>query len=291
MAKNRSKLRGKLQLVKGKSREKRASSPVVLTFASGKGGVGKTFLVTNLSFVLAQEGKNVLIWDADLSLANVDVMLGIKPKFTVWDYFNGKCRFKDIVISAPLGVDVIPAASGIHQLANLNVFQQQELYSELQKLVNQYEYFLIDAPSGVGVNVQFLAGLSHSFICVINSEPTSLTDAYGLIKVVSTTVGIKEVGIVVNQAESRKEASTAYARLSEVVGRFIGSRVFWVGWVPYDKQVKECINKQKGIAIEFPSAKASLGIAALREQIGRLEFKGEMRGGWQLNFEELIAHS
>jgi flagellar biosynthesis protein FlhG len=157
----------------------------VLSFTSGKGGVGKTHSVTNVAIALAQKGLSVLVLDADLGLANVDVLLGLQPKGTLHDVLKGKLSLDDILLSGPGGITIIPAASGVEEIQALRTEEKMFLLEEIERVAHRFDYLLIDTPAGIGSDVMYFNSAAAEVVCIINGEPTSLTDTYALIKVLS----------------------------------------------------------------------------------------------------------
>ena len=260
----------------------------VISVTSGKGGVGKTHTVTNLGISLASLGYSVLVLDADLGLANVDVLLNLKPKGTLHDVLKGSLRLDDILLEGPGGISIIPAASGVEELHELRSEEKLLLLEEIERIAYRYDYLLIDTPAGIGSDVMYFNSAAAEVVCVINGEPTSLTDTYALIKVLSTTYGEKNFSVVVNNVADETEAAAAFKKLTRTVERFLKVKVRYLGWVPTDGTVRECVMQQQAISADFPSSKASLSIAAIARKVADQKPEVTVKGGMQFFFRQLL---
>ncbi len=260
----------------------------VISVTSGKGGVGKTHTVTNLGISLASLGYSVLVLDADLGLANVDVLLNLKPQGTLHDVLKGSLRLDDILLEGPGGISIIPAASGVEELHELRSEEKLLLLEEIERIAHRYDYLLIDTPAGIGSDVMYFNSAAAEVVCVINGEPTSLTDTYALIKVLSTTYGEKNFSVVVNNVADETEAAAAFKKLTRTVERFLKVKVRYLGWVPADGMVRECVMQQQAISADFPSSKASLSLAAIARKVADQKPEVTVKGGMQFFFRQLL---
>jgi flagellar biosynthesis protein FlhG len=260
----------------------------VMSVTSGKGGVGKTHTTTNLGIALASLGYSVLVLDADLGLANVDVLLNLKPKGTLNDVLKGLLRLDDIVVEGPGSISIIPAASGVEELHELKSEEKLLLLEEIERIAYRYDYLLIDTPAGIGSDVMYFNSAAAEVVCVINGEPTSLTDTYALIKVLSSTYGEKNFSVVVNNVADEGEATAAFKKLERAVERFLKVQVRYLGWVPADGTVRECVMQQRAISAEFPSSKAALSIAAIARKVAEQRPEATLKGGMQFFFRQLL---
>ena len=259
----------------------------VISFTSGKGGVGKTNSLINIGLALVNEGRRVLILDADLGLANVDILLGLTPKYTLEDLLYNQKNIEDIIIESENGLSVIPAGSGVLSLLNLDVNKKTFLISEVERIAKDYDYLLIDTGAGISDDVLFFNTVAMEVVCVINSEPTSLTDTYSLIKVLSQR-GEKEFSILVNNVKNENEAKKAYKKLFMAVEKFLRVKLKYIGYIPNDPIVNEAILEQKAFVDMFPSSEISRKVVSLTKNLDSDFFDFRVKGGIQFFFKELL---
>lgn len=263
----------------------------VISFTSGKGGVGKTHTVVNTAVSLVMEGFSVLVLDADLGLANIDVLAGVTPRGTLRDVLKGIKSIDEILTESPAGFTIIPAASGIEEIHALNGEERMFLLAEIERIAAQYDFLLIDTPAGIGSDVMYFNSAASEIICIINGEPTSLTDAYALIKVLNASYGEKSFGVVVNNVLSAGEADTAYESLANAVQRFLQIETRFIGWIQSDSTVRECIRERKLISFTYPSSKAARGVASVTRNLLEYPPAGRLKGGMQFFFQQLLDMS
>ncbi|MDX8388694.1 MAG: AAA family ATPase [Ghiorsea sp.] len=218
--------------------------PRVIATCSGKGGVGKTFFSIHLAEYAASKGQRVLLLDADLGLANVDVMLGISPQGSLVEMVRGEKSLSELIVPSKAGFDVLPGGSGLYELTALDSSQQQVMMDEMRSVSGEYDLILIDAAAGIGDNVLYFVSASESALVVLTPDPTSLTDAYALIKVLSRQRGMRRFMVAVNQAEAF-DAQVAFKRLLSVADRYLDVQLDYVGHLPHSLDVRHAIQSQK----------------------------------------------
>lgn len=245
-----------------------------IAVTSGKGGVGKTCLVANLAWALAHAGRRVLVLDADLGLANLDIVLDLNPPNTLHDVLNGTCPLDDAVITGPGGIHVIAAASGTAEYARMTTELGENLPALLAELQHRYDFVMIDTGAGISDVVLYTQSLAQEVLVVATPEPTSLTDAYATIKVMSTLHERRHFLLVVNQAPSDRAASALADKLRRVVARFLrkGERsaveLTYLGGVRSDPAMTKSVCAQRLIMEAAPSSPAARGIRTLADKLG-----------------------
>ena len=268
-----------------------SSSPVpsvrVIAIASGKGGVGKTNLAANLAVTLAARGVRVWVLDADLGLANLDVVYGMRPTHTLESVLRGEHRLADVVCEGPAGVRLVPAASGVAELTALTPAQQLRVLEEVDALEGELDVLLIDVAAGISSNVLYFAAAATETLVVTTPEPTAIADAYALIKVLATRWGRRAFPVVVNMATNAADAAAAFERLDGVARRFLPVQLELIGWVPVDDAVPRAVRAQKPVTLAAPGAPAARAIGALADRL-RVPTQAELTGGLQFFFRRLL---
>jgi flagellar biosynthesis protein FlhG len=247
-----------------------ASAPPtrLIAFSSGKGGVGKTFLSLNVAAALAMSGRSVLLFDGDLGLANVHVLLGMQPKLDLSDALAGRCTIGQTLLDGPSGVKVLPGASGNRGMAELTTSEMTQVIQAIDGLTPAPDYMLIDTGAGIGTQVTTLARLADSIVVVVRDEPASLADAYGLIKVMHQDFGSRNIDIVVNDAADVKRGEAVYHRLSQVATQFLGLPLTLAGVVPHENATVTATRRRETLLTAAPHSAAAI---AIRQIAARLE--------------------
>jgi flagellar biosynthesis protein FlhG len=237
---------------------------------SGKGGVGKTNIVGNLAVSLQRKGKNVLVFDADLGLANIDIIFGIHPADNIDAVIRGEKRLSDIIVKGPEGVSVIPASSGIEEMANLTEGQKLNLLGEFDDLNQRFDIMLVDTGAGISSNVVYFNMAAQKRIVVVTPEPTSITDAYALLKVMFNQYRTTEFSILLNMVADEKEAKAVFRKLSQVADKFLkGVCLDYAGCILRDDYLKQAVIKRQPVVCAYPRAEASRNIDVLADRLLR----------------------
>jgi flagellar biosynthesis protein FlhG len=239
----------------------------VMAVTSGKGGVGKTNIVANLGYALTKRGRRVLIFDADLGLGNLDVLLGIAPRHNLAHVINGEKALEEIIIPGPGNLHILPASSGVQELTRLSHAQQFRILKKLNQLIDAYDVFLIDTAAGISTNVLYFTASAQEIIVVVTPEPTSITDAYALMKVLSIKYHERHFKLIVNAARSEREADETYRQLERVSSRFLDIQMDYLGKVLMDENVKRGVRCQTMVSQLAPVSRASRNFAALARSL------------------------
>ncbi|QMU60418.1 MAG: P-loop NTPase [Gammaproteobacteria bacterium] len=239
----------------------------VLAVTGGKGGVGKTNIAINLAVALADLQRKVMLLDADLGLSNVDVMLGLRARKNLYHVLQNECCIEDIIIPGPHGIQIIPAASGVSEMANLSVQEHMGIIDSISELNPSLDYFIIDTAPGIGNSVSLLTHLANSIIIVVCDEPASLADAYALIKVLSKKGVKKKFQIISNMVESSAHGERLFSQLEKVSNHFLEASLEYCGYIPIDKYVRKAIKKQQSVIDAYPTSRSSLGFARIAREL------------------------
>ncbi len=241
----------------------------VIAVTSGKGGVGKSNVVVNLGLALARLGQKVLLIDADLGLANLDILLGLAPRFNIKDVFNCHRSLAEVMVEGPGGIKILPASSGIPELADLDEHQKLFLLNELDNYSENLDVVLIDTGAGISRNVLFFNLAAMERIVVANNEPTSITDAYALIKVMVNQHGQDRFKLLFNRLSQPMEAEVVFRTFLKVAERFLGREIAldYLGYIPRDEAVPRAVMRQKAVLELYPLARASVSFTQLAQRV------------------------
>lgn len=239
----------------------------VLAVASGKGGVGKTNISVNLALALAQEGQSVLLMDADLGMANVDVMLNIRPQYDLYHVITGEKTLDEVIIDGPLGVGIIPAASGIGRMADLSVAEHAGLIRAFDEIGRRVDTLVVDTAAGISDSVVSFSRAAQEILVVVCDEPASITDAYALVKVLSLEHGIRRFQILANMVNDAEHGRRLYARLANVAGSFLDVSLGYVGAIPLDERLKLAVRQQSPVLLSYPHSPSGVAFQVLAKRI------------------------
>jgi flagellar biosynthesis protein FlhG len=263
----------------------------VIAVASGKGGVGKSNVAVNLGLALAKRGLRVALLDADLGTANVDVLMGLQPRYHLHHVITGQKTLAEIVIQGPHGFKIVPGASGLPDLANLPDVQRQALLRALMVLDGTVDLLLIDTNAGIGDNViQFILAAGE-LLLVTTPEPTSITDAYALIKMLSNYPNRVTTRLIVNNVQRRGEGEATAHRLMTVAQQFLGRSLWYIGTMPYDSSVVEAVKMQSPFIQSHPNCPAAKAIKAIGEDLWADESTNNGTLGVAGFFRQLLSPS
>jgi flagellar biosynthesis protein FlhG len=239
----------------------------VVAVTSGKGGVGKTHVACNLAVLAARAGRRVLVLDADLGLANADIVLGVAPHYHLGHLLEGSVPLGDILAEGPEGVRVLAASTGVQELTQLDDQQKLRLVSALDEIEDRFDLVLIDCGAGIGDNVLFFAGAAQEALLVISPEPTSLTDAYAAVKVLSQQAGVERFSVVVNPVPTEAHGREVFGTLTRVTDRFLTARVSFLGHVPRDENLQRALMAQRPVVDLFPRSPSSRALGEIARRL------------------------
>jgi flagellar biosynthesis protein FlhG len=240
----------------------------LIVLSSGKGGVGKTFLSLNLAVALALRGNSVWLFDGDMGLANVHVLLGIQPQFDISDALAGRCSLAQTLFDGPQGIKVIAGVSGKRDMAEMDARETTQIVQALGVMEPTADFMMIDTGAGIGRHVTALAQLADTILVVVRDEPASLADAYGLIKVMHQDFGSRNFEILVNDASTIRRGQQVFERLGQVASKFLGLDLALAGIVPHDPEARMATRRREPILTAAPNSAAA---AAIRQLALRLE--------------------
>ncbi len=254
----------------------------VIAVSSGKGGVGKSNVVANLAVASARQGRKVLVMDADLALGNVDILLGLTPHYTIEDVLSGQRRLEEVLITGPEGIQILPATSGGQAFTQLTHEQQLLLQSAFLQLPSPPDLLLIDCAAGISANVLYFSLVAHETLVVVSPDPTSLTDAYALVKILSTRYHLRTFRMLVNKAKHNQEGKEVFRKFSLVTDRFLTISLDYLGCIPTDDYVPMAVAQQRAVCDVYPRAPASRAFVALVKAVN--DWSGDLswQGGFQL---------
>jgi flagellar biosynthesis protein FlhG len=260
----------------------RSASPKasVLTITSGKGGVGKTNVAANLAICLAVAGKKVLLLDADLGLANLDVLLPVAPGANLAQVISGKRRLEEIIQTGPAGLRLICGASGITQIADLNEFQRQRLLHDMSALENQADLIIIDTSAGISRNVMTFCQAADHTLVVTTPEPTSITDAYAMIKSITKTGSQAKISLLVNMVDNRPQAKNVFQRVNQVTHKFLGTTLYDAGYILRDPHLAQAVCRRQPVVLAFPRSQAAYCFVALAQKLARARIENPVQPGF-----------
>jgi flagellar biosynthesis protein FlhG len=263
----------------------------VIAVASGKGGVGKTAVVANTAYALAQLGKKVLIIDADLGLANIDVVFGLNPRYNLNHFFEGLKTLEEIMVEGPWGIKILPAGSGVQQFTRLDSRQRMRLIEDLDSLQEDFDVVLIDTEAGISENVTYFTVAAQDIFIVTSPEPTAITDAYALMKLLSTRYHQKQFQLIVNSVSNTGEGLDVYQKLTTVANRYLSISIDYLGCIPFDKRLRESIRRQSPMVEIYPGSKTSHAFTGFARNIIDASADIQPKGTLQFFWKRLLTAS
>ncbi len=262
----------------------------VIAVSSGKGGVGKTNVSVNLAIGLARSGKSVMLLDADLGLANIDIMLGFNSKYDLHHVITGECSLDEIIIEGPAGINIVPGSSGIGRMADLTVLEQANLIRAFGELQNPVDVLIIDTAAGISNSVISFSKAAQEIFVVVCDEPASITDSYGLIKVLSHEHGVKRFQILSNMVKNSEHGKKLFAKILRTAEIYLDVSIGYLGSIPMDEKLRESVKMQSAVMESFPHCSSSIAFQRLAKKVNSLPVLPPTTGYLEF-FIERIARS
>ncbi len=273
-------------------RQMKNNKPVrVIAVTSGKGGVGKSNITVNLAVALANDDQKVLVMDADLGLANIDVLLGLNPDYNLSHVINGECMLEDTIVEGPAGINIIPASSGTRNMADLTPAENAGIIQSFSELTTPVDTLLIDTAAGLSDSVVSYVRAAREVIVVVCDEPASITDAYAMIKVMNRDFGVQRFHVLANMARSIQQGRELYIKLSRVADQYLDVTLDFLGSVPYDDYLMKAVQKQKCVIETYPRSPASMAFRKIAKKTQSWPMPKTMEGHLEFFIERLINFS
>ncbi|WP_026375585.1 MinD/ParA family protein [Aestuariibacter salexigens] len=261
----------------------------VIAVTGGKGGVGKTNITLNTAISMAKQGKRVMVLDADLGLANVDVLLGLRVEKNLSHVLSGEATLDEVLVHGPHGILIAPASSGTQSMTELSPTEHAGLIRAFSELQTPIDVLIVDTAAGISDMVLSFSRASQDIMVVVCDEPTSLTDAYALIKILNREYGVFRFKIVANMVRNVREGQELFNKLSKVTGRFLDVALELVATVPYDENIRKAVRKQKAIVDAFPASPAAMAIKGLAKEAMHWPVPTQPGGHLEFFLEQLVT--
>lgn len=263
----------------------------VLAVASGKGGVGKTNVSINLGCCLSGLGRTVALMDADMGLANVDVLLGLQPKYNLSHVLNGERTLDEVIVEGPAGLRVVPGSSGIQRMAELSAAEQAGVIRAFGAIGEDIDVLIVDTAAGISNGVVTFARACQEIILVVCDEPTSLTDVYAFIKLMNRDYGVYRFQIVANMVRDERQGRHLFDKLSMVTDRYLDVSINYLGAVPHDENLRKAVQKQTPVSVLFPQSKSAEAFRNLARKVDSLPVSSQASGRLEFFVERMIQYS
>lgn len=268
-----------------------AANPLqVICITGAKGGIGKTNVSINLGLACQRRGKQVMLLDADLSLANIDVLLGLNAKRNLSHMVNNDCELKDIVIDGPMGMKIVPASSGVQQLCELSDREHAGVINAFSEVSDNIDLFIVDTAAGVTNQVIHFVRACNEVIVVVCNEPGSITDAYAQIKILSQDYGIQRYHILGNMINSQHEGKLLFQKLKKTADQFLDVQMDYMGCIPFDEHIRLSAQSQKAVLERYPHAKASQAFENIAETVLNWPVSHRNLGNVQFFLDRFVQH-
>jgi flagellar biosynthesis protein FlhG len=263
----------------------------VIAVTGGKGGVGKSNVSVNLAIALAEMGRRVVVLDADLGLANIDILLGISSSKTIENVLQGECDLRDVMVRGPGGIRIVPASSGTQKLSQLNAMEHAGLIQAFSDIGDDIDVLIVDTAAGISDTVMSFVRAAQEVLMVVTDEPTSITDAYAQIKLLNRDYGVFRFRIIANMVKTPQEGNALFGKLTKVTDRFLDVAMQYVGAIPQDDAVKRAVQRQKAVVEAYPRAKAATAFRALAKKVDSWPLPSTPRGHLEFFVDRLVQET
>lgn len=261
----------------------------IIGIASGKGGVGKTTISTNLAVALAEAGHQVMLFDGDLGLANAQLALGVQADFNFSHVLSGEKTLKEIVVKGPSGIHVVPGASGVGKMADLSEAELRGVVQSFSEFDQPLDYLIVDAAAGISAAVTTFLKACHETLVVVRDEPSSIADAYGIIKVLATEHDYRNIGLIPNGVPDQRSGQLLYQRLNAVCVKFLNLDLEYTYSIESDSTVLEAAKKYTPVISHSPGSAAARDFRKLAKEVGMLPINDPISGGLQFFVERMLG--
>jgi flagellar biosynthesis protein FlhG len=269
--------------------ELNAGRPVkVIAVTGGKGGVGKTTVSVNLAVSIATRGRDVMLLDADLGMANVDVLLGLHTRYNLGHVVSGACSLEDAIVTGPHGLQIVPAASGVTHLANLSAAEHAGIIRAFSDLYHSVEVLVVDTAAGLHDCVTTFSQAAHHVLVVVCDEPASITDAYALIKVLSREHGVQRFQVLANQVRRSSEGIDLFRKIAKVCDRFLNVGLEFAGCIPFDDYLRRAVQQQAAVVDAYPACISSTALKKLASKADKWPVPQGARGHLEFFVERMV---
>lgn len=285
-------LRDKVEKQKEKTATENRNGPPgplrVIAIASGKGGVGKTNIAANLGITLAKKGKRVLIMDADLGLANIDILLGLSTPYNIEHILTGERTLREVLVEGPHGIRILPASSGVERMTMLTEAERIKLLNEFEEFDDPIDVLIVDTGAGISPNVMYFTVAAQQILVVATPEPTSITDAYALMKVLSTKYQEKRFLLVANNVANEKVARKIYQNIATVAAKFLDISLDLLGYIPSDAHLPRAVRSQQAVVEMFPESEAAQAFDVLADRLLATRVPSGPKGNIQFMWRQVL---
>jgi len=260
----------------------------VIAVTGGKGGIGKSNVAVNLSVALAKSGRRVMLMDADLGLANIDVLLGLSPRYNLSHVVNGDVSLEEILVEGPEGILIVPASSGMKRMAELSPAENMGLIHAFSELSHDIDYLIIDTAAGIADSVINFSRAAREVLAVVCDEPSSITDAYALIKVLSRDYGVQRVHVVANMTRDPQQGQLLFEKLLRVCDKYLDLTLTYLGAVPMDERLREAVQRQRAVVSLYPGSPSSKSLMNLAKRIDQWPVPNGAEGNLEFFIERMV---